>query len=88
MKFLKLFENFDVPNGWEVIDNKLVARFKFEAPDDKRQFINKVKEISDKLDHHPEVKVNGKEVKLRLWTHSEDKITKKDYELARLISKL
>jgi len=41
------------------------------------------------LDHHPDVLVHSyKKVKIMLKTHSEGKITDKDYELADLIDGL
>lgn len=52
------------------------------------EFINKVAEIADRLNHHPTIIVNFNNVKLISTTHSEKGLTPKDFELAREIDKL
>jgi len=41
------------------------------------------------MDHHPDIFIHSyKKVKIYLFTHSENKITEKDYLLARKIDEL
>ena len=40
-------------DNWEIIDNKLFRRYEFKSFMDAIDFINKVAEIAEKIDHHP-----------------------------------
>jgi 4a-hydroxytetrahydrobiopterin dehydratase len=70
-------------------DSKLNNIFEFNNFKEALVFINKVWEISEKINHHPDIKIfNYKFVEIEICTHSENKITNKDYELAELINKI
>jgi 4a-hydroxytetrahydrobiopterin dehydratase len=51
-------------------------------------FVNKVGELAEEADHHPDINFGWGYVEITLFTHSEKKITKKDYELAKAIDQL
>ena len=40
-------------DNWEIIDNKLFRRYEFQSFMDAIDFINKVAEVADAIDHHP-----------------------------------
>jgi 4a-hydroxytetrahydrobiopterin dehydratase len=76
-------------NNWKNIDNKLVKDLEFADFNEAIDFINKVAEVAQKLDHHPEIINNYNKVTLKLSTHdAEDTITEKDKELAIEIDKI
>jgi len=71
---------------WIETDGKLEKTFTlsgFSAIAEKLVLIAK---ISDSLDHHPDVKIFGyRKVTFSLITHSQNKVTEKDYQLSRHI---
>ena len=76
-------------NNWKNIDNKLVQDFEFADFVEAMEFINKVAEVAQKLDHHPEMINNYNKVTLKLSTHDAgDTVTEKDEEFAREIDKI
>ncbi|MBS3099257.1 4a-hydroxytetrahydrobiopterin dehydratase [Candidatus Pacearchaeota archaeon] len=48
-------------------------------------YVNKVGEIAEKHNHHPDIIINYNQVRLSLSTHSVSGLTKKDFEVAREI---
>ena len=74
---------------WTELDNKLTREFKFNNFKDALLFINKVADISEKYNHHPEIYNVYNRVKLSLCTHDKGSIiTDKDYNLAQKIDEL
>jgi 4a-hydroxytetrahydrobiopterin dehydratase len=68
--------------------NKLVREFKFDNFAKALEFANKVGELAERADHHPDMEISWGKVVIKLWTHSEGAITDKDYALAEKIDKL
>lgn len=76
MKYIKLFES----------DNdKIVKEFSFKDFNEALEFVNKVAELSEEMNHHPEINWNYNKVKITLVTHDEGRVTGKDTELAKKI---
>ena len=74
---------------WTESDNKLTREFKFNNFKDALLFINKVADISENYNHHPEIYNVYNRVKLSLCTHDKGSIiTDKDYNLAQKIDEL
>ena len=72
--------------GWNVIEGKLQRKFEFKDFAEAMRFVNKVAEISESVDHHPDILINYKRVTLTLWTHSANGLTEKDFDLAKKIN--
>jgi 4a-hydroxytetrahydrobiopterin dehydratase len=76
-------------NKWKVKDNLLVKEFEFKDFKKAIEFVNYVAEIAEQENHHPDILIYSyKKVKISLFTHSENKITDKDYYLAEKIDKI
>ena len=73
---------------WALETNVLVKILNFGTFRESLEFVNKVGEITEKLNHHPDILINYQNVKLSLTTHAEGGLTKKDFELAREIDKI
>lgn len=53
------------------------------------EFVNKVAEIAEKMDHHPDINIFGwNKVKIILTTHSEMGLTQMDFDLSSEIDKI
>lgn len=71
--------------GWELHDSVLQKKFSFRTFRASMAFVNKVAELSDSVDHHPDIVINYTRVLLKLTTHSQGGITDKDFNLAQMI---
>jgi 4a-hydroxytetrahydrobiopterin dehydratase len=74
---------------WKTENNKLEKEFVFGNFKDAVSFVNRIMPVAESADHHPDILIHSyKKVKVMLTTHSEGKITKKDYALAEKIDNL
>ena len=73
---------------WQEINNTITKDFKFNNFVQALAFVNKVGLLAEEHDHHPDILIHSyKHVKIVLTTHSENKVTNKDYDLAKRIDK-
>mgnify|MGYP001571614383 CR=1 FL=1 len=76
-------------SDWEHQENFLVKEFKFSNFKEALLFANKVGDIAESLNHHPNIFLHDyKCVIISTSTHSEGKITAKDHVLAQKINKI
>ncbi|MGV8095105.1 MAG: 4a-hydroxytetrahydrobiopterin dehydratase [Mangrovibacterium sp.] len=74
---------------WKTVNDKLEREFIFSNFKQALQFVNRVGEIAEEMDHHPDILLFGyKKVKITLTTHSKGKITELDYGLAEKIDQI
>ena len=71
-----------VPEGWSEVDGALEREFRFDDFVQAIAFVNRVAELAEAENHHPDVEIHYNRVKLRWSTHSADAITDRDRELA------
>ena len=85
----KINERLSKLEKWVLEDNYITKKFKLKGFKKAISFINKVAEIANNLNHHPDIYLeNYDEVTIKLKTHSVDGITEKDFELAAKIEVL
>jgi 4a-hydroxytetrahydrobiopterin dehydratase len=70
------------PEGWQEIEGALERTFELPSFPEAIAFVNRVAELAEREDHHPDVTISYKKVTLRWTTHSEGGITERDRELA------
>ena len=74
---------------WNVIDGKLVNDFKFKSQTELAQFLLKVANYADEINHHPECKIHKAfQLEITLYSHDKNEITDLDYQLANKIDDL
>ena len=68
--------------GWELKEGEITRLYKF--PDFKAAlaFVNRVGELAEAADHHPDIDIRYNKVRLTLSTHSAGGLTSKDFSLA------
>jgi 4a-hydroxytetrahydrobiopterin dehydratase len=71
-------------DGWDERDGALEREFTFESFPDAIAFVNRVADLAEAKNHHPDIAVSYRRVTLRWTTHSAGGITERDHELARL----
>ena len=74
---------------WRPEGDALVRDFKFKDFAEAMAFVNRVAEIAEQRNHHPDILVHGwNNVTLTLSTHSAGGLTENDHELAAAIDDL
>ena len=73
--------------GWSRDGDVLVATFRRKDWKDALAFVNRIGDEAERRDHHPDVCITGyRTVTVRLTTHSDGGITKRDVALAGWIA--
>jgi 4a-hydroxytetrahydrobiopterin dehydratase len=71
--------------GWEFKDNAISKLYRFKTFMDGIRFLNKVAEMAEAADHHPDVKINYTRITFSCSTHDQGGVTEKDFKLASQI---
>jgi 4a-hydroxytetrahydrobiopterin dehydratase len=71
------------PDGWSEVSDALERTFELPSFRHALDFVNRVGELAEREDHHPDIAIHYKEVTLRWWTHTAGGVTDRDRELAR-----
>jgi 4a-hydroxytetrahydrobiopterin dehydratase len=72
----------ETPQGWKQVDDKLEREFTFDDFVQAIAFVNRVAELAESENHHPDIEIHYKRVILRWWTHTAGGVTDRDRELA------
>ena len=74
---------------WQHEDDALVRDFEFKDFQAAMWFVNRVAEVAEERNHHPDILIHGwNNVRLTLSTHSEGGVTENDHALAAAIDAL
>lgn len=70
-------------NDWQVIDERhLEKEFKFKNFQGALDFTNKVGELAEAVDHHPEICLTWGRARITIWTHSIGGLSEADFVFA------
>lgn len=75
-------------DGWSESEGALERTFAFKNFREALDFVNRVGELAEAENHHPDIAIHYNEVTLRWWTHTAGGITDRDRELAEKTSAL
>lgn len=75
-------------NGWKGKDKKLKKNYEFSNFAESLTFVNRVGEIADAMDHHPDIKFGWGYAKISTTTHDRGGVTDVDLALAKKIDEL
>jgi 4a-hydroxytetrahydrobiopterin dehydratase len=80
----------ELAEGWMLIDDAhlLVREFSFKNFKDALSFANKVGEIAEAEQHHPDISVGWGRVSVELTTHAIDGLSENDFILASKIDEI
>jgi 4a-hydroxytetrahydrobiopterin dehydratase len=74
---------------WRRDGEALVRDLKFDDFAQAMAYVNRVADLAEEVNHHPDILVHGwNRVRLTLTTHSAGHLTDNDYEMARRIDAL
>ena len=71
--------------GWERAGDAIRRSFKFKDFVGSVQFVNRLVEPAEDMNHHPDLEISWNRVTVSLTTHSEGGLTDNDFELAKRI---
>lgn len=75
--------------GWQVREEQRLER-EFKFPDFRHalEFVNRVGEIAEEQNHHPDIYFTYGQARIQIWTHKINGLTESDFVLAAKISEL
>lgn len=78
----------DYPEGWNEARGALQRGFRFEDFREAVSFVNRLADLAEAENHHPDIAIAYTRVTLRWWTHTAGGITDRDQALAEKTSEL
>lgn len=75
-------------DDWVRKGNEIERVFKFKDFAEAMVFVNRVADLAEQANHHPDIAVSWNKVTLTLSTHSQGGLTDNDFELASQIDTL
>lgn len=75
-------------DAWTEVDKALERTFTFDGFRDALAFVNRVGDLAEAENHHPDIAIDYNRVTLRWWTHTAGGITDRDRELAEKSAEL
>lgn len=77
----------DLP-GWKLGDGEIFTWYRFDGYPAAVAFLERTVDPAERMNHHPDVEVHERRVRVALHTWSVDAITEKDFALAVEIDRL
>jgi 4a-hydroxytetrahydrobiopterin dehydratase len=74
--------------GWKLGDGEIYKWFKFDGYPAAVAFLERTVEPAERMNHHPDVEVHERRVRVALHTWSAEAITEKDFALAAEIERV
>jgi 4a-hydroxytetrahydrobiopterin dehydratase len=75
-------------DDWQERDDALVRELEFPTFADAIAFVNRLAELAESENHHPDVDIRFRRVTVRWTTHSAGGVTERDRELAERTAEL
>lgn len=75
--------------GWEVVDDHHLRK-EYSFPDFRLalDFVNRVGELAEEQDHHPDLYLTWGKARVEIWTHKIDGLTESDFVFAARTERL
>lgn len=78
----------ELKSDWQILGSKKISfEFKFKNFVEAMKFANKVTEIAEIEDHHPDLHISWGKVRVEIWTHTIKGLSENDFILASKIEK-
>ena len=79
----------DLGGGWELVESHHLEKlFSFDDFRQALDFTNKVGELAEEQDHHPDIYLAWGRVRVTIWTHKIDGLTESDFVFAAKVDAL
>jgi 4a-hydroxytetrahydrobiopterin dehydratase len=84
----EILDRMPTAKGWEHHGDMLVRSWQFPSFRRALEFVNQVAALSEKNDHHPDIILSYRQVRLEMSTHAEGGLTPRDFAFAAEINAL
>lgn len=74
--------------GWALVGKAIQRRYEFKDFSAAMSFVNRVAELAEAADHHPDIDIRYNKVILALISHDAGGITPRDVKMAKKINDL
>jgi len=74
--------------SWEIKDGHVYKQFNFKNFKESINFVNKVADIAEQEQHHPNITINYNKVSIELWTHAINGLSENDFILPAKIDEI
>ena len=74
--------------GWDRVGDMLVRTWQFPSARRALEFVNRVSALAEQLDHHGDIVLSYRSVRVELSTHADGGLTVRDFELASQLGAL
>jgi 4a-hydroxytetrahydrobiopterin dehydratase len=71
--------------GWARAGRAIARTYRFDDFRSALAFVNRVGELAERQQHHPDIDIRYNQVTLSLWTHDAGGLTERDFKLAAAI---
>lgn len=71
--------------GWARAGRAIARTYRFEDFRGALAFVNRVGELAERQQHHPDIDIRYNQVTLSIWTHDAGGLTERDFRLAAAI---
>ena len=79
----------ELGEGWIInVAGQLHKEYVFSSFIDAMKFVNKVADIAELENHHPDLEISWGKCKIKIWTHKINGLTENDFILAAKINSL
>jgi len=86
LKDNKLNDYIEQIDNWQVIDeHHIIKKFKFPNFKSALNFVNKVGDLAEQENHHPDLLLGWGKVEITLFTHAINGLSENDFILAKKI---
>jgi 4a-hydroxytetrahydrobiopterin dehydratase len=72
--------------GWRLESDGLIQDWKFSDFKEALAFVNRVSELAEAANHHPDIDIRYNQVRLALISHDAGGLTKRDLSMAKQIN--
>lgn len=78
-------ERLDEFEGWDYDGDRVRKTYKFDTYMKGIEFVNRLAELAEEANHHPDLYVGFREVEVTLKSHDVDAITDRDFDMIQSI---
>jgi 4a-hydroxytetrahydrobiopterin dehydratase len=68
--------------GWSHVGHAITRTYRFDDFRGALAFVNRVAELAERQQHHPDIDIRYNQVSLSIWTHDAGGLTERDFRLA------
>ena len=84
----RILDQMPTVKGWDRLGDMLVRSWQFTTGRRALEFVNQAAALAEKADHHPDIILSFRDVRIELSTHADGGLTDRDFALATELNAL